>query len=545
MELKSGWLGYIDRTHEQIMEAIRSRMPLKCPEITDLTDSNPMMKMASIYAGIAELLNYYIDSNAEEVYLSTANFYESGLKIAEMLGYKPQLARQATGLVTFAVQTAQGSDKTIQAGTEVSYNNVKYKTVSDVVLKAGQYSVSVDAENVSLSRSSTTISLNGTANERVILDVSNILEGSVIVTINGVGWSETYDFSDADGMTKCFRTGLNVDRKPYIEFGDGSYGSIPAAGSTAVITYLTTDGYSGNVASGVQMQMVSQTSISGLSVYAENGFSGGYDYEDLESMRKNIPRVYRARLRAITLQDFKDLIDAYTSVSQSAVAYDGNLHLTGYIVPSGGGIASETLLKNIQSYMSDKIPFLTTIDFLSAGQLEVTMSLAFNQNTGYSKIAVAERLKMNILELFNAENQKIRAKLYLSDIYEVIENTEGVMNSELTGFYIQPDVKPVNDKTSVFKGSVTVKAGKETCKWRIVMYSGTEYQLLKNGKYVGDYQVNETVSLDEMDLLLLENGYTNGTDFEFYTYRDLISTNSVELEEFSILSLDAKNLIIS
>lgn len=544
MELKSGWLGYIDRTHEQIMAAIKSRMPIKCPEITDLTDSNPMMKLASIYAGIAELLNYYIDSNAEEVYLSTANFYESGIKIAEMLGYKPQLSMPASGRVTFQVSKPLTVDKTIPANTELTYGGKSYMTVEAAVLKAGQYSTSVDARNVSSSAKTKSVRITGEKDERIILDDDDICEGTVSVTISNVQWTETYDFSDAGPTDKRFKTGLTVDRKAYIQFGDGSYGAIPASGSTAVLSYLTTEGESANVSAGVQMEISGDLGISGISAYAENGFSGGFGYETLETLRKNVPMVYRTRLRAITMQDFKDLIDTYASVAQSAVSYEGNLKLTGYIVPVGGGKASETLLKGVEEYMKDKIPFLTTIEFKTAGQLQSAMQIEFTAKSGYSKSLVADVIRMRLLEMFKPENQKIRANVYLSDIYETIENTEGVQNSILRTFYITPYVRSTGDIQSEFKGTITAKRSQNTHKWEILMYSGTDYQLKKDGAYVGDYKVGETVNLNEMDLTVQSNGYVQGSAFELFTYMDLITSNSVQLQEFSVLTLDAKNLSI-
>lgn len=544
MELKSGWLGYIDRTHEQIMAAIKSRMPIKCPEITDLTDSNPMIKLASIYAGIAELLNYYIDSNAEEVYLSTANFYESGIKIAEMLGYRPHLSVPASGNVVFMVSKPLSTDTTIPANTVLTYGGKSYLTVDAVVLKAGQYKVYVDARNVSSAAETKSVQITGEKNERIILDATDICEGTLTVTIDNVQWSDTYDFSDAGPTDKRFKTGLTIEGKPYVQFGDGSYGVIPTRGSTAVLSYLTTEGEAANVSSGVQMEISGDLGVSGISAYAENGFNGGFGYETLDTLRKNIPMVYRTRLRAITLQDFKDLIDTHASVAQSAVAYEGNLKLTGYIVPVGGGKASATLLKSIKSYMEDKIPFLTTIEFRTAGQLQVAMQIEFTAQAGYSKTLVTETLRMRMLDMFNSEHQNIRANVYLSDLYETIENTEGVKNSILRAFYITPYVVSTGTVEAEFKGTVDVKISQSTHKWEMLMYGGGTYQLTKDGKYVGDYRVGDTVSLDEMDLTVQDNGYGQGVAFEFYTYKDLITSNSVQLQEFSILTLDSKNLII-
>lgn len=546
MELKSNWVNYIDRTHEQIMQSIRSRMPLKCPEITDLTDSNPMMKMAGIYAGIAELLNYYIDSNAEEVYLSTANFYESGLKIAEMLGYKVQLARPAKGAVVFSVDETATTDRAIPTGTELSYNGVKYYTQAPAILKAGEYSVQVEVANRWLSDNKINLVSLGEANEKFELSTHDkMIDRALIVYVNGVEWLESDAFARTTGLDGVYTTGVTLDRKPYIKFGNGDYGKQLTQGDQIEIGYFATDGAEGNAPIGAIMNIESALPITGVVAVSATGMNGGAEYENLNQLRTNVPNAYRTRLRAITLEDFKDLIDIYTSVAQSAVSYDGNLGLTGYIVPAGGGEASDGLLNDLSVYMEDKVPFMTTVlGFKSAGMLEVAMAVSFNAKKGYTKTAVAEEVRKRLLELFKPETQKIRANFFLSDIYETLETTEGVQNSILKSFYIEPFVNSVGNVENTFKGSLKVEANPETAKWTIVMLAANSYQLFRDGKYLADYAVGQNITLQELVIRVDANDYVEGNVFEFFSYNNLIEMNSVQINEYSVLSLPAKNLVI-
>ena len=62
--LKNPWIGYIERSYEQAKKAIFDKMPYRIPEITDHTENDIFVKMISIWCGILEQLNYYIDSRA-------------------------------------------------------------------------------------------------------------------------------------------------------------------------------------------------------------------------------------------------------------------------------------------------------------------------------------------------------------------------------------------------------------------------------------------------------------------------------------------------
>lgn len=540
MEINNGWVQYIDRTAEQILASIRSRMPLKCPEITDLTDSNPLIKMAGIYAGIAEMLNYYIDSNAEEVYIQSANFYASGIAIAEMLGYKVQLARAASTNLKFAINTAVENDIVIPVGSTAVSNGIIFTTIEQGVIVAGELHTEVKANNMTFSENSINFIGTGETNQEFVIETDEkIVESKLIVKVDGIIWEDVRDFSRTDQDSQVYTTGVTVDKKAYIKFGDSVYGKIVPNGSIIQVTYNKCDGVDANLEANTVFTEDSGNFIVTNTINA----SGGSDYESLEELKVNIPNVYRARYRAITLEDFRDLINAYTAVAQSAIQYTGNLNLTAYIVPKGGGKAPDELLEELSIYMQDKLPFLATLTFKSAGSLDIKVKLSVNVTTGYSKPDVVNRVRENILEYFSPENQKIRPIFYLSDIYEIVETTEGVSNSVVKDFIVEPYAEVI-EGTDELKYEVLVKKVSYTVKWKIVAVSDNTFQLFKDDKYLGDFDMDVTHDFAEMSIKVLNDFYTLGTEWVLYTYADLIQTNSISVQEFSSLVLNSDNLII-
>ncbi len=77
MALDNPWVGYITRSYQQIKDSLLSRMVTNNPEITDHSESNILVIIIGMFAGIAEMLGYYIDNMAREAFIATARKFTS------------------------------------------------------------------------------------------------------------------------------------------------------------------------------------------------------------------------------------------------------------------------------------------------------------------------------------------------------------------------------------------------------------------------------------------------------------------------------------
>ena len=64
--------------------------------ITDVSEGNILIIILSLFAGIAEMLHFYIDNMARESFISTARRYDSVAAIGDLVDYKPRAANAAT-----------------------------------------------------------------------------------------------------------------------------------------------------------------------------------------------------------------------------------------------------------------------------------------------------------------------------------------------------------------------------------------------------------------------------------------------------------------
>ena len=62
MALSNGWVGYLQRSYADIKGSLITGLKNRVPEMTDHTESNLMVLLISMFAGLVEQLNYYIDN---------------------------------------------------------------------------------------------------------------------------------------------------------------------------------------------------------------------------------------------------------------------------------------------------------------------------------------------------------------------------------------------------------------------------------------------------------------------------------------------------
>ena len=56
MVVKNKWVGYLDRTYQQIKSSVLSKLSIYLPEMTDHTESNPFIIEVDVWAGLTEHL---------------------------------------------------------------------------------------------------------------------------------------------------------------------------------------------------------------------------------------------------------------------------------------------------------------------------------------------------------------------------------------------------------------------------------------------------------------------------------------------------------
>ena len=62
IRVNNPWTSSLTRSFIQIKKSVVNRLIATVPELKDLSQSNLLMILVDIYAGVGEMLNYYIDN---------------------------------------------------------------------------------------------------------------------------------------------------------------------------------------------------------------------------------------------------------------------------------------------------------------------------------------------------------------------------------------------------------------------------------------------------------------------------------------------------
>jgi len=320
--------------------------------------------LVELFAGMGDMLNYYIDRTLNEAYLDTAVQRSSLLAIARLLGYNPTPLRSATAVLT--LNNTAASPLTVPKGSRFYATNlvaglpynIYFETADDVMIPVGSPGVAV--VNVTQGVTTSTESLgtsDGSPAQTYALFNPNVAAGSVVVEVNETGtyvpWrtvDHVVDFGPSDPVVEVYE---DADGLTYVRFGDGISGRVPSVGAAIRVTYRVCDGALGNVAASAINASVG--ALPGLTAVS-NGTAavGGADRETDESIRWNTPRALRAINRAVTTDDYAALALQVSGVGKTSAQLTAPGAITVYVAPTAAVAPGPTLKDAVAAYLADK-----------------------------------------------------------------------------------------------------------------------------------------------------------------------------------------------
>lgn len=224
------------------------------------TSASPFGQLLTVIANMSELILTYISHTAEELNIKTAQNIETIYGLAQLTGHNAYRGGSAYGMM--AVKINSSTD--LIEGNYLTINNFSKFTIAEtgctyflnlptdyIRLTVGDTSF-ININYIQGSVESQTFTSDGTALQSFNPIIKSMTDNdNVAVTVNGKEWKRVeslYDMpaDDDDENSECFICKSSVNVGLSIFFGNGSFGKIPPAGSLIEITYIKTDGVSGN-----------------------------------------------------------------------------------------------------------------------------------------------------------------------------------------------------------------------------------------------------------------------------------------------------------
>ena len=445
-------IDYTARDFSTIKEALRTHIQAKFPDTwKDFYESQMGVAWLELVAYCFDVLSFYLDYQANESFLPTARDRLSVVNICKLIGYKLRPATSAAVTVTGTIAAVEATDVVIPQGTQVTTSTgVVFRTAAEQRITAGNLSSGlVFSEG---ERHADSFVSDGARFQRFQLSDPDVINGSIEVTVAGTDWTEVASLVYADATATSFAVWYDENSYGYIEFGDGTSGGIPPVGSAIAVEYRCGGGVQGNIALrqisttilGERAGILPVQNVTVSVVNDEERGSGGEERETIEHAKYWAPRWVSTNGRAVTEHDFDTLAILFNDSVYGAPAFAkaklrqeipelNTVDLYVWSRDSEGAIAlpSTGLKQALEDYFMNNGEgavrvICTDLEAQDGEIVTIDVAVTLRPLLAYAAAEVISRVTANLSAMFSSASITPGAAFRLSQIYDAIQDTEGV-----------------------------------------------------------------------------------------------------------------------
>ena len=396
------------------------------------------------FAYVMDLLLFYLDRQANEVYIPTATERQNLINLCKLISYIVKTSKPAQVDITVSLDTPHSLNVTLPSGSLLeTQDGLVFETSTDAVIQAGDLTTHVEAIEGETFEEVIGVS-DGEAWQNFYLPRSGVI-GILDITIAGHSWSYVDSFIEQDFDSEVFTAEIDAWRRAEIFFGDGKTGKIPDEGENIVVKYRIGGGIVGNVAPDTitnvrDIATDSKGNKVSVSVTNENWAAGGAEPESLESIKLWAPRFFETQNRCVTQQDYEAFAIKYDGIAKAKAVVrkrSGEANFIRlYVLTYGSTIgtvttANETLKNNLVKYLDRYKMFTDWIEAEDGKWREINFSGQVIISDGFSIDLISSKIKEELSSLLDIETHDMGEALRISDVYAAIDNIEGVLFVEL------------------------------------------------------------------------------------------------------------------
>jgi len=504
MNITNPWLTPYQRSFQQIKQKLIDGLKSITDSngrqlITDVSEGNILVIIISMFAAIAEVIHYYIDTKAREFFLSTARRYTSVQALGNLVGYYPKGAIAATVdlVLTRGDKSSSGSNisDSIAEGYTFTSNNLPWTVSSKVYIPPYTSQVTVPIVQHRLYTLDNLQGMNIPVNSNNILINTDELpsgemyeHGSLDLVINGEHYTLVETFAYSKPTDKHFRVEVDSSNNLIIIFGDGNFGSsIPTGATIDTATCYLTYGSVGNVEAG----SIDNTLISGMDTTNPYPATGGSDYETIESMRDRIPLQARTQGVAITKRDYEDLALMVPGVGKAKVEQVCGRKVALYIYPSDTSVnedlqASNTLKQMVWNKLNPYLPVTTILKVYSLGTSDIVLDIDITGKPNYKSTDILTHIRTALYTTYNAQASDIGGTVRISDLYALLDNIPSIDFLKINKFYVRPYVIPLNYGIGFRPKAFNISKADQSITYIITMMANNTASIVStDGRYEG------------------------------------------------------------
>lgn len=444
---------YSTRDYEGFRSDMLDLLVQKIPEYTDLSSSDFGVVLIELLAHGLDVLSYYNDKVANEVFLDTAKERENIIMLAKRVGYEIQDSTPSRFTQVFEI-LPQDEDFIIPRGFQVKATSDKiepevvFELEDELVIPPNCTGLETDLEgnyiySVFVSQGETVSNeivgtSSGATNQKFYLKQSPVIKDSIVLEVtepNGVSeqWTRVDNFMNSTSSDNHFVLEIDGSDRGIITFGNGKSGRIPPKYVDGLVaTYRIGGGSIGNVSPYSIKEMDQKLAGIVRTFNPNSAYELGIDVESAESIRMKAPSQFRSTWGAITLSDFADIVKSDDTILD-VVSYLGDSHeldVKVYILPKDYEELSEGSLRELKERVMSiyrerrALGVDVYIQFATVKRVDVTLNVSIYDN--YSKKPIKELIENLISSTYSVGGKKFKEDLHISEIVKELMEVQGV-----------------------------------------------------------------------------------------------------------------------
>lgn len=436
---------YTQRDYESARKEGLAKLPiLSKGHYTDLNSTDPGVILLDYVHALVDMIQYYMDHQALETFITTAKERSNIFRLAKQLAYEIKSAKGSLCDVTFISPLLYDHPIKIPEGTIVSTsNNIRYVTLKDTYLPKGESEVVVPCiQGKWMTREYTGTGLSRYSNEvgasdQILNLPQTTIDTSYITIKDNLGrvWSKVDYVLFSQRDDRAYQVDLNPDNTISIKFGDGERGRVPQTTDTLTIRYLVTDAANGKIGARSIIKLDTPVydtdefqSYIEFAVTNKYASTGGSDVQSSTEIREYAPGAIKTQGRAVTLSDFEILAKSVDGVL-SAKAYDLNNddslsyhEVKVLIVPEDSLGSPETLVSQVYNYLYNRMIPPTALIVETPSTIEVNVDISVMSLPSVDKTSVEYSVRQSVIEYFNNRSGAVGEPFYPADLSAHVSN---------------------------------------------------------------------------------------------------------------------------
>lgn len=278
--------------------------------------------------------SFYLNMIANEMFLDSAQLRDSVISHAKQLNYLPRSYRSSSADLEITINSSDPAKRniTLLKGTgftsRIGSNTYLFTTDQNIVLTSSNNTFTGEITVYEGDYISEKYVYSDRIENKYTIENKNVdIQSLKVVVLEDNGsvvdeYTRATSLLDLDETSKVYFVQAGTNERYDILFGDGVLGKKPKNDSGIIIEYRLSGGSAPN---GCRIFRIAEPidGESNVSITTLSVSSGGAENESIESIKFNAPRSFSAQERAVTAEDYENLLKLYYPEINAVAAYGG------------------------------------------------------------------------------------------------------------------------------------------------------------------------------------------------------------------------------